>query len=428
MVVTRLRDRRDAGRRLAERLAPLREERPVLLALPRGGVPVAHEVARALGAPLDVLVVRKLGAPRQPELGVGAIGEGGVRVVSDEILAATGTTPEQLAEVEARERAELVRRAREYRGARPMLPIEGRTVVIVDDGIATGGTARAAIAVARAHGAARVVVATPVAPPDTVALLAQEADDVVALATPAGFSAIGQWYDDFSQTTDHEVVELLDAAFDRGTRREDVDVVHVGPLTLSGTFTLPPVALGVVVFAHGSGSSRHSPRNRYVAERLVQAGLGTLLLDLLTPDEELERAQVFDIELLVERLRAACAWVRTDPEAGTLPLGLFGASTGAAAALATAAVDPSVAAVVSRGGRPDLAGPVLAEVRAPTLLIVGGDDTVVLELNERAATRLRCEHRIEVVPGASHLFEEPGTLEQAAALAAAWFTRVLTRG
>lgn len=400
----------------------------MLLALPRGGVPVAHEVARALGAPLDVLVVRKLGAPRQPELGVGAIGEGGVRVVSDEILAATGTTPEQLAEVEARERAELVRRAREYRGARPMLPIEGRTVVIVDDGIATGGTARAAIAVARAHGAARVVVATPVAPPDTVALLAQEADDVVALATPAGFSAIGQWYDDFSQTTDHEVVELLDAAFDRGTRREDVDVVHVGPLTLSGTFTLPPVALGVVVFAHGSGSSRHSPRNRYVAERLVQAGLGTLLLDLLTPDEELERAQVFDIELLVERLRAACAWVRTDPEAGTLPLGLFGASTGAAAALATAAVDPSVAAVVSRGGRPDLAGPVLAEVRAPTLLIVGGDDTVVLELNERAATRLRCEHRIEVVPGASHLFEEPGTLEQAAALAAAWFTRVLTRG
>ncbi len=184
---TRLRDRRDAGRRLAERLASLRDERPVLLALPRGGVPVAHEVARALGAPLDVLVVRKLGAPVQPELGIGAIGEGGVRVVSSDIVSATHTTNEQLLAVEAREREELHRRARVYRGARPMLPIDGRTVVIVDDGIATGGTARAAIAVARAHGAARVIVATPVAPPDTVALLAREADEVIALATPAGF-------------------------------------------------------------------------------------------------------------------------------------------------------------------------------------------------------------------------------------------------
>jgi predicted phosphoribosyltransferase/dienelactone hydrolase len=426
--VGRLRDRRDAGRQLADLLAPLREERPVLLALPRGGVPVAHEVARALGAPLDVLVVRKLGAPRQRELGVGAIGEGGVRVLSTDIIAATGTTDEQLAVIEARERVELDRRARAYRGARPMLPIEGRTVVIVDDGIATGGTARAAIAVARAHGAARVVVATPVAPPDTVALLAKEADEVVTLATPAGFAAIGEWYDDFSQTTDDEVVELLDAAFDRGTRREEVDVVRVGPLTLAGTLTVPPVAVGVVVFAHGSGSSRHSPRNRYVAERLVQAGLGTLLLDLLTPDEELEHAQVFDVGLLAARLRAACAWVRADPEAGTLPLGVFGASTGAAAALACAAADPTIAAVVSRGGRPDLAGPLLADVKAPTLLIVGGDDTVVLDLNQRAAARLQCEHRVEIVPGATHLFEEPGTLEQAAALAAAWFTRVMAPG
>jgi predicted phosphoribosyltransferase/dienelactone hydrolase len=426
--MSRLRDRREAGRRLAELLAPLREQRPVLLALPRGGVPVAHEVARALGAPLDVLVVRKLGAPAQPELGIGAIGEGGVRVLSRDIVAATGTTKEQLARVEARERVELERRARAYRGDRLMLPIEGRTVVIIDDGIATGGSARAAIAVARAHGAARVIVATPVAPPDTVAMLEREADEVITLATPEGFTAIGQWYDDFAQTTDDEVIELLDAAFDRGTRREEVDVVHVGPLTLAGTFTLPPVASGVVVFAHGSGSSRRSPRNRYVAERLVQAGLGTLLLDLLTPDEELERAQVFDVDLLVMRLRAACAWVRSDREAGTLPLGLFGASTGAAAALATAALDRGIAAVVSRGGRPDLAGAALAVVRAPTLLIVGGDDTVVLELNERAAAQLRCEHALEVVPGATHLFEEPGTLERAAALAAAWFTRMMTAG
>jgi putative phosphoribosyl transferase len=151
-----------------------------------------------------------------------------------------------------------------------------------------------------------------------------------------------------------------------------------------------------------------------------------LLLDLLTPDEELEHESVFDIDLLADRLRAACSWVRADPGVADLPIGVFGASTGAAAALAAAADDPGIAAVVSRGGRPDLAGPCLDRVHAPTLLVVGGDDTVVLQLNLDAAARLRCEHRIDVVSGATHLFEEPGTLEQAAALAAAWFVRHLS--
>jgi putative phosphoribosyl transferase len=389
-------------------------------------VPVAHEVARALGAPLDVLVVRKLGAPRQPELGLGAIGEGGVRVVNEALVRATGTRPGELATVEARERDELDRRARVYRGDRPMLPVEGRTVVIVDDGIATGGTVRAAIAVARAHGAARVVVGAPVAPADAVAELLEEADDVIIVETPATFAAIGQWYDDFSPTTDADVVEFLDAAFDRGTRHEEAEV-RLGPLVLPGTFTLPPVPLGVVVFAHGSGSSRHSPRNRYVAERLVQAGLGAFLLDLLTPDEELEQAQVFDVGLLVARVGAACEWVRSDPAAAGLPIGLFGASTGAAAALAAAADDAEIGAVVSRGGRPDLAPDALGAVRAPTLLVVGGDDELVRARNEWAAAQLRCEHRIEVVPGAGHLFEEPGTLEQVAVLATDWFVGHLGR-
>jgi putative phosphoribosyl transferase len=206
------RDRRDAGRRLAERLLARRDERPVLVALPRGGVPVAHEVARALGAPLDVIIVRKLGAPRQPELGLGAIGEGGVRVVSPEIMAQTGVSEAEVAAVEARERVELERRARTYRARRAMVPLEGRCVVIVADGIATGATMRAAIAVARAHGATRVVVATPIAPRDAIAALAVVADEVVALETPASFAAIGQFYDDFRQTTDSEVIELLDAA------------------------------------------------------------------------------------------------------------------------------------------------------------------------------------------------------------------------
>jgi putative phosphoribosyl transferase len=177
------------------------------------------------------------------------------------------------------------------------------------------------------------------------------------------------------------------------------------------------------VFAHGSGSSRHSPRNRYVADVLNRAGLGTLLFDLLTPAEEHDRANVFDIGLLANRLVGVTGWLRTQPVAGTLSIGYFGASTGAAAALWAAAEHRAdIAAVVSRGGRPDLAAPRLNEVTAPTLLIVGGHDDVVLDLNRRAQAQLRCESRLAVVPGASHLFEEPGTLQAAAELARDWFT------
>jgi putative phosphoribosyl transferase len=177
-----------------------------------------------------------------------------------------------------------------------------------------------------------------------------------------------------------------------------------------------------VVFAHGSGSSRHSPRNRAVARVLQDAGLATLLVDLLTPAEERLRSAVFDVDLLARRLLQVSAWLPGQAGCRALPLGWFGASTGAGAALRAAAEpDADVAAVVSRGGRPDLAGPWLAEVRAPTLLLVGGRDDVVRRLNEQAAARLRCEHRLVVVPGATHLFEEPGTLEAVAQLARDWF-------
>ncbi|GMU77593.1 MAG: hypothetical protein AMXMBFR46_03920 [Acidimicrobiia bacterium] len=210
------RDRREAGRRLAGALAALRDQRPVIVGLPRGGVPVAAEVAEALGAPLDVIVVRKLGVPSQPELGMGAVGEGDVRVLNDEVVRLTRATPEAIAEVERRERAEVERRARRFRGDRPMVALAGRVVVVVDDGIATGGTARAALEVARAHGASRVVLAVPVAPPAAVAALRDVADDVVCLESPPAFSAVGQWYDDFTQTTDDEVLRLLGAGATRG--------------------------------------------------------------------------------------------------------------------------------------------------------------------------------------------------------------------
>jgi putative phosphoribosyl transferase len=211
-MMRRFRDRHDAGVLLAAALGHLRGDDPVVLALPRGGVPVGFEVARALDAPLDVVVVRKLGVPLQRELGMGAIGEGGVRVLDPTMVRAARITPDDLERIEARERTELERRVRAYRGDRPIVAIEGRTAIVVDDGIATGGTARAAVLVVRAYGAGCVVLAVPVAAPESVRELEEIADEVVALATPSPMVAIGPWYRHFDQTTDEEVRMLLDAA------------------------------------------------------------------------------------------------------------------------------------------------------------------------------------------------------------------------
>lgn len=207
------------------------------------------------------------------------------------------------------------------------------------------------------------------------------------------------------------------------TRAQSVEV-GIAPLNLPGTLTVPENAITGVVFAHGSGSSRLSPRNIAVAGALWAHGLATLLFDLLTPPEAQDRANVFNIPLLAQRLNGAIDFVRNHPKTSGLPIGLFGASTGAAAALVAAGSRPrDIAAVVSRGGRPDLAGDMLPRVQAPTLLIVGGDDTQVLALNRRAQDMLTCENELVVVEGATHLFEESGALEQVARLAAGWFER-----
>ncbi|EKF22472.1 dienelactone hydrolase domain protein [Mycolicibacterium hassiacum DSM 44199] len=431
-------DRADAGRRLARRLEFLRGEDVVVLGLPRGGVPVAYEVAKALGAPLDVLIVRKLGVPFQPELAYGAIGEGHeIRVINAPVVQSARLTREDMDAVERREREELRRRSARFRGGHGRVPLAGRTAVIVDDGVATGATAKAACQIARAQGAKRVVLAVPIGPDDIEAQFSGCADEVVCLQTPPYFHAVGQGYRDFRQTTDDEVIALLDSARngfrpdptdpDDPPPRDEQVTVRAGDVTVTGYLTIPENATGVVVFAHGSGSSRHSPRNRYVAGVLNEAGIATLLFDLLTPAEERDRGAVFDIDLLARRLVAVTDWLKRRPDTASLPVGYFGASTGAGAAL-LACTDPrvQVAAVVSRGGRPDLAGQALTRVQAPTLLIVGGYDEAVLELNRRAGSVIpgRCE--IAVIPRASHLFEEPGALEQVAELARDWFVEHLS--
>ncbi|NKQ54311.1 phosphoribosyltransferase [Amycolatopsis sp. K13G38] len=431
-------DRTDAGRQLGERLRAFRDEDVVVLGLPRGGVPVAFQVARALDARLDVIVVRKLGVPHQPELALGAIGEGHVRVVNEEVMRRAHVSDGELAAVESAERGELRRRVEKFRAGRERVSLSGRTVLIVDDGVATGSTARAACQVARAQGAKRVILAVPVGALDAIRSLRHDADEVVCLETPAWFMAVGQWYRDFRQTSDTEVADLLRraarripaaavaAAADPPIRDGEVAVM-AGRVRLAGHLTIPENPLGMVVFAHGSGSSRHSPRNRHVAAALNKARLGTLLFDLLTPREELVRARVFDIELLADRLVEVTRWLKTQPDAASLTVGYFGASTGAGAAL-WAAADPAVDihAVVSRGGRPDLAARRLPYVTAPTLLIVGGQDEIVLDLNQRAQAAMHCDCELAVVPGATHLFPEPGALDEVAALARDWFVRHLS--
>ena len=277
-------DRVDAGRQLAARLEYLHGQDVVVLGLPRGGVPVAFEVAEALEAPLDVIVVRKLGVPFQPELAMGAIGEGGVEVLDDKVLTAAQVTEQQLHTVERRERALSEARVELLRRGRARIDLNGRIAIVVDDGIATGSTARAACEVARHLGAARVVLAVPVAPAETVRNLA-EADEVVCVSVPRWFMAVGNHYRDFSPTSDDGVIVLLDAAarrmqggqaVDDGTDC-DIDVeIPVDTVAIQGHLHLPEPAAGVVLFAHGSGSGRHSPRNRSVASVLNRAGLGAV--------------------------------------------------------------------------------------------------------------------------------------------------------
>jgi putative phosphoribosyl transferase len=411
-----------------------------------------------LGAPLDVFLVRKLGAPGQEELAMGAIASGDIVVINDEVVQALKISPEVVEDEVENERRELTRREVIYRGGRPPLDVYGKIVILIDDGLATGSTMRAAIEALREQSPVRIVVAVPIGAASTCAEFERIADECICAVTPEHFRAVGLWYEDFAQIDDEQVCELLATAARReappksdaggpassrtatgacacegepmemrvpSVRKRDVTITAAGA-RVRGTLSLPEAAAAAVVFAHGSGSGRSSPRNRYVASVLEDAGLGTLLIDLLEENEADDRAKVFDIELLAGRLQTAADWMASQPETAKLRLGYFGASTGAAAALLAAARAPqSVGAVVSRGGRPDLSRDVLPHVTAPTRLIVGGKDDVVIELNREAFELLKCPRQFDIIRGATHLFAEPGALPEVARLAEEWFLRYL---
>ena len=430
MVSLPFRDRDDAARQLVAALAKYRGLKPVILAIPRGAVPMGRIVADALGGELDVVLVRKLGAPGNPEFAIGAVDEQGA-VILGEYAARAGADQTYILREAQRQLALIRERRASYRPGEPAVALAGRTVIVVDDGLATGSTMIAALKAVRAQRPGRLVCAVPVAAQDSLAEVAQFADDVVCLATPQPFNSVGLYYLNFNSVSDAQVRDLLAAPAPSlpgqpATASYPVRI-PAGSLVLEGDLTVSSSPRGLVIFAHGSGSSRHSSRNRLVASALNQRGFATLLFDLLTEQEDSDPATRFDIALLAQRLDAALEWARLDSSLSNLRIGLFGASTGAAAAIAVAAARPGeVAAVVSRGGRPDLAGAqALSQVRTHTLLVVGGADLQVLELNHSAQAAMHSWAELVIVPGATHLFEEPDALDQVAVLAADWFGKWL---
>lgn len=423
--MSRFDDRSQAGELLAMRLLHLAYKKPVVLALPRGGLPVAAEIARVLGAPLDILAVKKIGLPQNPEFAIGAVSEDGVPLIDEEVIQRLEIDPAEVDEVARKKILEAKDQARMFRSEIPLQPVGGRHVIVVDDGLATGATMEAAIRVLHSRRAAKITVAVPVASKQAAEKVKGLVDEFVCLETPEQFYAVGQWYESFEQVTDQEAMEFLRRG--RPTAQHQVEraeiEVPVGRLKLNGSLAVPPESRGIVIFAHGSGSSRFSPRNRKVADALNATGFATLLFDLLTEIESEDRSNVFDIKRLARRLIGATDWaVAHYPN---LPNAYFGASTGAGAALEAAAAHPkNLFAVVSRGGRADMAEH-LEQVDVPALLIVGGNDEPVLSLNHQAAKRIK-DSRVAVVPGAGHLFEEPGALDEVIEYAIDWLLQSLS--
>ncbi len=414
-------NRSDAGTQLASRLESYTFRNPIIIALPNGGVPVSEQVSRVMHIPLDVLVVRRITFPNQPELALGAVSEGGLILFNQELMTTMKITEDSLMPIVKKEVSELARRVVKFRRGRGLTSVQDRDVILIDDGLSSGLTAAVATQHLLEMGAHKVTVAIPVCAPDSVIQIQKYADQVVCVFQPAPLYNVGVWYDDFKKVSDEEVISILNERVSPVTVLKEVEI-DLKKTKLQGTLAIPEPLRGFVIFAHGSGSSRKSPRNIEVAESLHHAGIGTLLFDLLTEEESETRSNVFDIDLLGDRLVQVTRWVKQNFQTlGETSMGYFGASTGGGAALwAASKLGKEIASVVSRGGRPDLAMEHLFKVTAPTLLIVGQNDYAVMELNREAAIRIPNAKLISI-PGATHLFEEPGTLAQVVDQAKNWF-------
>jgi putative phosphoribosyl transferase len=428
-------NRQEAGRLLASHLHNYKEQKnTIVLGLARGGFVVAFELAQALLLPLNVVVPRKIGAPGMPELAIGSIMETGEVVYNDSIIHTLGISQEYIHQEIKKEQATIQKRLALYRQHAPLPNLKNQTVILVDDGVATGATMLVVVKAMRQAQAHQVIVAIPVASDDALEMIEEVADEVYCIYHQENFGGVGFYYRNFSQTEDGEVIKLLEKANKQIRERSSLEQaiqISIDPIRIEGILSIPKDAQALILFAHGSGSSRFSPRNQFVAKLLNEKKLATLLIDLLTNEEELidqyTRQFRFDIERLTKRLLSVTNWLSKNADTQHLAIGYFGSSTGAASALMAAAEkETKVFAIVSRGGRPDLALAYLKQVQSPTLLIVGGLDKEVIELNRQAYSELSCEKKLEIIPHATHLFEETGALEEVARLAAEWFLTHLT--
>jgi putative phosphoribosyl transferase len=464
-------DRIHAGQALARELRRFEWSSDVtVLGLACGGVSVAREVADALGAPLGVMVSRKIGVPGIEDVALGAVAEGSDRVVADSVAWYIGVPPHLVDRLAARERVEVERRARMYRAGQPMPAVKGRTVILVDDGVATGSTLRAAAFAIRNSRPRRIVAAVPIASRIGAAEVRADVDELFTVITPDRFDTIASWYEDYHRVSDDEVLSQLrrrraaimsgrgarsDVLPDVGGRLSSAVLRDDGrrdpterSIAISG-FSAPLMAdfgaaqhvpeyddtpryaraRGLVILANGGGSSRHGYRTRYMAGRFRLGGYATLRVDLLTREEQAEDGMSipFDIARIAGRLTSVCEWALREGLDGAHRTILVGAGTGAAAALATAARRPSrIFAVIARSGRVEMAGSLIRHVTAPVLLIVGASDRDTLQRNGEALRALPRGAVLIRVPRASQMFAEPGALGAVAEQSLRWLDR-LTR-
>lgn len=442
------RDRADAGEKLGKQLVRYRRASPLVLGLPPGGVAIANEVARILGAPLDVCVVRKLAAPLAPELALGAVGEDESVVLDHDAMARVHADDAALSESIEAKRAAVNDEGERLRRGVPRLDVRSRTVIVVDDGVATGATARAALQTLRARGARTIVLAIPVGNAKTLDNLSALADEVVCLHCEEDVYAISAWYEQLPPTKDADVAALVadsrhGVEVDHGRRpservrvpiERDVRIplgAEGGGASLEGFIAVPPRANALVVCCHVVRGRRSAELEESVAASLRTFELATLTVGLLTEAEETAEPNEPSLEVLplAERLLAVIEWAHGQfPETQDLDVGCFGVGSGAAAALEAAGARPdAIRAVVSAAGRLDLAAPGLASVRAPTLLLVGGLDGDALPVHRETLYFLVCKTRLEVVHGATPLFEEPEAREHVARAAARWFEEHLRK-
>jgi putative phosphoribosyl transferase len=417
-------DRHDAGKRLAALLHERRFEDPLVIGIARGGMPVAAEVARTLGAPLDIVVVRKIGVPWNRELAIGAVAEDGLVMVDRVAVGELGLSPQDVDAAVANALEELADEIDRLRCGRPRVGVHGRTVILVDDGLATGRIAQAAINALRKRGALRITLALPVAAPESLQALAARVDDAVCAAAPRHLRNISQWYEDFRPTSDQELLALL--CEHTGTIERSALIEAAGALPAHGQLFVPWSAPGhgVIVFAPSASGGASADLAPLLAARLQHAGFATLTLAPPQADPHRREDPHGDVTVTAALMRAATDWLRSQPESARLPIGyLAGGAAAAGAVVAAARLRSSIGALVAYASRLDLAGSALAALQAPTLLIVPEQDRELIALTRAAREAMRCESRIALLTGRSPLALAESSQQALAALIIDWFAR-----